>query len=1022
MLDHFQTGHSLDPVSTMDVSNSSSGGRRTSSRGRQSSVSSSSSQQRHSETSAAAASSLQLLLREDTRLVEFGLTETKASADTVAFPYAAALLAGDDERRSTKARADEAREEVQRKLTLVESLAVKLSRTRPEAVAGHLLRLHGYRLADDDNEEGSGEQQQQVDTPSLSAVRERAARLERQAEVLDGIAGRVETSLTRGLTRMETACERLERVLTLSSTLKSILRLQFEANKLSGYDLEDVRDLTRAASSVAVLEELLSSEELKPGINLVDEMRPTIVATAKQVRESAATLLEEQYTQPNLTLTQLGATLQVYYNLGELPSAVWKAVDHAHAKAEAASRELFNAVTLVNLTDQAKRTAKEARLIQKKLKQIRLEAAEEWAEGMVQVTSLVRNLQRVLGRKTDPVSRQLYMDVVMSAPIPTLYGNRGDRSSIFALFWGRFCCSLSNILVNILQQDNGRYASDVAALYPGVRAASISLINRFQETLPGSNFMDDAGAAVSAGILGGSSLDDHFLQWTTGQQTESAGENPQAAADSWTRVSNVELVARESSQRFGTSSSSVPLSAVFQSPEWQTLQGTSKSNSGLYPIQQAFLAACTERLCAPLQYMFPENVTLDENGVAIDTGLALLPSKYDVQRFDENIRQELSLADPKEGGGDLTAVTMIAECVVEMIARFCDRARNAVSGVGEDGYVRDDWTMTDSLQHDRKVVAIMYAMAKYLLAAPEKAFVAPYRPATSVQHEEAAAMCQTALVPALQEIERMVKSVVLAPLCRALNRRIADIFSKVHHGVYIESGGGLEDESPAFVQKHLADIFEVIGQNHLSKFPPEYASIIASKIAAFSIYSYVSNVFLVRPLGENSRLHITQDLADLELCLEQLVLKNGDSLTLSQIDGGKPYAELRAVRQMLYWTGLESKNKSANDIAKGLLREVWIKDVRPTTVLHYLFSFAPSLLSSPHHTKRMRADDYVFHLVKLDGSVDDGEDGAWLAIMACCDSYQQRASSMAGKDLDGDARVAQTLMLLGQELLRRRRS
>jgi hypothetical protein len=62
-------------------------------------------------------------------------------------------------------------------------------------------------------------------------------------------------------------------------------------------------------------------------------------------------------------------------------------------------------------------------------------------------------------------------------------------------------------------------------------------------------------------------------------------------------------------------------------------------------------------------------------------GLSLLPSTYDIQRFHENIRQELSLADPHEGGrGDLTAVTMIAECVVSMIAQFCMRAKKALSG------------------------------------------------------------------------------------------------------------------------------------------------------------------------------------------------------------------------------------------------------------------------------------------------------------------------------------------------------
>lgn len=148
--------------------------------------------------------------------------------------------------------------------------------------------------------------------------------------------------------------------------------------------------------------------------------------------------------------------------------------------------------------------------------------------------------------------------------------------------------------------------------------------------------------------------------------------------------------------------------------------------------------------------------------------------------------------------------------------------------------------------------------------------------------------------------------------------------------------------------------------------------------------------------------------------------KSGWSLSLSQIENGKPYAELRAVRQMLFWDGLSDKNKEATAIAKSMLREAWVKDVRASTVCHYLFSFAPSLLSSPHHMKRMKAEEYVSSLVQMDGNTEDGEASAWLTIMSCCDSYQQRESVERGGQ-DGDPRIARILMALGSELGSRRR-
>ena len=166
---------------------------------------------------------------------------------------------------------------------------------------------------------------------------------------------------------------------------------------------------------------------------------------------------------------------------------------------------------------------------------------------------------------------------------------------------------------------------------------------------------------------------------------------------------------------------------------------------------------------------------------------------------------------------------------------------------------------------------------------------------------------------------------------------------------------------------------------------------------------------------------MTQDLADFELALEQFIVKSGSSEHLSEIGKGKPYAELRAMRNMLFWTGLEDTSKPATVIAKALLREAWIKDVRPSTMFHFLFSFAPSLLSSPHHLKKVKVEEYAQSLTSLSGEIEEGEASAWMTTMACCDSYKQRESAQHDAG-EGDPRIASILMSLGPELLRRRRS
>ena len=1063
---------------------------------------------------AQAASSLALLLREDPLLTQHkmhlnassdgGPEDNEAKADTdsendetsttqASFSYAAALLLENDSRKGRSVRdhqrqAEDALGEVDRKLALVESLAERVSRTSPEAVAGPLLRLHGHVVPtideeDEENEsdgstteDGAYSSSYAAKATTLVATRERCDRLKRQGKVLEGVASRVETSLTRGLTRMEKATNRLSRVLQLSATLKMILRLQFEASKLESFMLDDLRDLTRAAASVAVIEDLLSKPELQKqknnSIEIVEAIRPKAIKTAAAVREAAAALLSQQQQQDGTnSVVQLGATLQVYYHLGELPQAAWSAVNHALEAAETATNSFWSPTTLAHIqetaTSEAKISASSKKLsdanvqraLKNKLKEFRAQTATSWADEIYNASIQVWNLQQVLVRKSDPVSRQVFRDVVAAAPVPEKFvpfldgADDGTKDwSIFTLYWERLCQRMGERLKHIITYENGKFSPDVAALYPATRSATLDMLASLQDTIQaarvsGSSFaasLDETPATASAtnlGVLGGSAaLDDPFLQWSASviDDGSRAGSNTKGgisslSADSWTIVKTA-----DSDDLGGTaskgSSTTISMSAVFNSKEWLTLQGDEESNKGLFRMQKTFLNASSERLCGPLEYMFNENVTIDDMGNAI-SHLPLLPSKYDIQRLDANIRQELAMADPREGGGELSAVTMIAENIVQMITQFCARAENGVSDVGEDGCLTSDGSPTDALAHDMKVTKIMYFMSECLANAPEKVFLDPYRPAVTSQLEEASSIATRALLPARKEIENMVSKSVLHPLSRALNKRVAKVMGRMHQeGAYLHQGSSGMDSlegSSSFVQKYLSGFYDILFSTFLQKLPPPYAMVVGSSISIFSVYTFISTASLIRPMGEQAKMKLTQDLADFELVIDQFTTRAGGNVStkaLKTVGNGKPYAELRAVRQMLFWTGLEDKGKAATTIAKTLAREVWVRDIRPSTVCHYLFSFAPDLLSSPHHWKRLKVEEYVGTLVSLDGDIEEGESLDWMTTMACCDSFKQRESAQSSflgensEAMEGDARIAAILMALGPELLQRRRS
>ena len=282
-------------------------------------------------------------------------------------------------------RATEALAEVDRKLALVESLSQRISREAPEEVAGPLLRLHGFRLATGgstsedgtgttgagaSDEGGNNNDSNNNNLVTLAATRDKAERLQRQSALLETVARRVESALLRGASRMEGATTRLSRVLELSATLKMMLRLQFEARKVlhagSGLELSqgsrggggtaDLRDLTTAAASVAAMEELLAHPSLAPrstegdgndrggggAIDAVENLRPGAEAVASEVRRAAAGLMDELQSSAGgagaASLARLGATLQVYFHLGELPDAARRAASSASCSTPPLSR------------------------------------------------------------------------------------------------------------------------------------------------------------------------------------------------------------------------------------------------------------------------------------------------------------------------------------------------------------------------------------------------------------------------------------------------------------------------------------------------------------------------------------------------------------------------------------------------------------------------------------------------------------------------------------------------------------
>jgi len=1007
------------------------------------------------------------LILSDPLIAEYDLTSHTSGEQQ---KYAAALLA---KQNSSHDVSSDTLGEVDQKLNVIKTAIDDLVRERPAEIARPFLTLHGYDVASDGEH---APKRTSGNLAPISTTRERCDRLRRQGDLVLSISQRVESSLmTRGLHQIEKSTTKLERLLDLSAALKQIMRLKFETTKIrqaqhlwqeresagssnKSLMLIDLRDLIRVSSSVASVEALFRELECEgqESIAIIEKLRPEANAAAAAVRSAAAELLAQQEGSDMDYSSALGATLQVYFHLGELGDAVWGRTSELLNAAEKASSQLLNPGNMQRLRDSAKIEANKVgakrgeaeRVLAKKLLEKRAEAASKWASGVSDAAINVLTIQSVLARKTDAVSRKRFADVVAASSCPdkfsqaaTELSKNSNHFSLFDYFWKQFCIILGARIQRLLKFENGALGEDVAALYPPIRASASEMLGRLagaiqagsaNSNVDGSDFNNSIS---ENGILGGSNMlltDSMFLGWKdtspgSGNYDESSivygGNNlgltyANMSADRWTR--SIGPTKEEDYVSSVHAFSSSTFSIV--NKEWSVLQGV--GGSGLQPLRDAFLDASTHRLRKPLRTFFMENVSVDEDGIAmVSSNLPTIPSSYDLSLVEKVILSELSLADPREGGGNFCMASMISSNVVDMVRELCNEARKATSlavsaddGINSQGatmdfhYVRSDGSLTENLSHDLKLADFMNNLSTLIKKAPEKAFVLPYRPAVLPQHEECARKCATSLTPAIREIDKLVDSFILSPFGRTLNKQMSAAISKMHAGAYLE-----DSDRKSFVQQHVGVLLDTIAVNHLSSLPQSYAVALSAKIASHTIYSFISNMALIRPLGENGRLRITQDLADIELCLEQFILSGGSSSSLSQMDGGRPYAELRAARQMIYWNGFDDKTASPVEICKGILREPWIPNVRPSTVLNFLFSFAPDLLSSPHESKNKKIDEYVSMLL------EDGETNSWIITMACCDAFYQRESVSAANVGTGDRRVANVLMQLGQELLRRRK-
>lgn len=149
---------------------------------------------------------------------------------------------------------------------------------------------------------------------------------------------------------------------------------------------------------------------------------------------------------------------------------------------------------------------------------------------------------------------------------------------------------------------------------------------------------------------------------------------------------------------------------------------------------------------------------------------------------------------------------------------------------------------------------------------------------------------------------------------------------------------------------------------------------LARQMASRVLLFFIRHASLVRPLSESGKLRMARDMAELELAVGQ------NLFPVEQL--GAPYRALRAFRPVIF---LETSQLEGSPL---------LQDLRPSIILHHLYSRGPDELQSPLQRNKLTPLQYSLWLD------NQGEDQIWKGIKATLDDYLSLVRSRGDKEFD----------------------
>ncbi|KAL0486202.1 oligomeric Golgi complex subunit 5 [Acrasis kona] len=312
----------------------------------------------------------------------------------------------------------------------------------------------------------------------LSSVRQGVQSLQTSVNRLQSSIGSSYNNIKGRLRQLSNMWEATEMLRKVDRFLKSLSKLKAA---YSDHTLTAL-DLNKAALPLFELEEMLRDQDLQ-GIDVVQSEVAFIKKTGSGLRSAS----KQQLTQAIQTRnqSQIGSSLQVFFNLESLQQVVHQIVEQNIHKSQQLMHKTFD---LKNYTKKHATPGTISRpsnsTDQSAVKSQFLTSFNTMLEELHDLHVQIHQLDQVLVKKKDPLTLVGFESVV----------RKGDEPSVLGSYWIRFNKSFTKELQSVLRAPNSMIKNMLLEEYPYILKMLNEFVSQFKGLLPAATL--DASASA----------------------------------------------------------------------------------------------------------------------------------------------------------------------------------------------------------------------------------------------------------------------------------------------------------------------------------------------------------------------------------------------------------------------------------------------------------------------------------------------------------------------------------------------